>query len=130
MTDTTTCKPAFRRQQYSCGFLKFVVSVLANFTTEENARKQMLSVMKVYQGDPELWPRLSSIIVLRHPLERLESFYDDKMNPAYRDSTVAQNKVWTTIEQKIIRSRKVRIENGEYVERITPNELIVWVLSL
>ena len=59
----------------------------------------MLSMMKAYQGDPDLWTKLSSIIVLRHPLERPESFYDDKMNPAYRDSIVEQNKVWTTIEQ-------------------------------
>jgi hypothetical protein len=63
------------------------------------------------------WSKVTSLMVVRHPLDRLVSLYNNKF--IHR---VTSNELWTAYASSI--KENYRDRNGDNSENITPEEMI------
>lgn len=113
---------------------KFFKVKIGNKTLDEVRRKYkvngMNAIAKVmpligsYSGKVE-WNKYKSLLVVRHPMERLESLYSNKFSNFSQKNPKSP---FRFITQKIVRARTSDY-GKEFQTTLTPNELVNFVLK-
>ena len=67
------------------------------------------------------WSSLTSLLVVRHPLDRLVSLYNNKFIGGVRGN----DEEWIRMTNLIIEKYRVKSEDG-YEDIITPQEMVRW----
>merc|ERR1719450_1811811 len=74
------------------------------------------------------WSKYKSLLVIRHPMQRIESLYSNKFTNKKLLKTTFKQNPFEIVTRKIILSRKYN-PGAQFKNSLTPNELVSFVLT-